>query len=411
MSSADSKANHVTDPGVAPPVKIARRRRSRTRTFLLAAGAFFGTTLIVAIVCEAALWMFAPIPFYEFIEYQPEGHIRAIPLPNQIIRNLKGYEIRINKYGFRGPDYAFEKTPGTLRIAVFGGSAGFCFRASGREKTWPGALERMLTDRLGIPVEVINLSVAGYDVFNSKINYLCFGRAFDPDAIIVYHTWNDLKSFRARAHEPYDIAGIARSRPLWKRIARSTQLGRRGYYVKWNLIKRRAENTYRRAEGTGVGLDLPIDEKAFDWERHNFVDFAEFANHDGVLPVLVSQAGLASPESIEDEKTRFALGEVQDMVGMTLPVMLKAWSRVSAIIEEVAQEHGAVLVDGYGAVPHDLDHFEDHAHLLDAGCEALADAIARTLVEDKRFLSLVHRVRWASPPKAVQTSHKRNNEA
>ena len=315
-------------------------------------------------------------------------------MPNQLLHTAAGHEIRINRYGFRGPDRKFKKRPGTLRLEVFGGSAGFDYHASGHEKSWPGALERKLAIRLHMPVEVINLALPGLNAFDSKINYLCFGRAFKPDAIIVYHTWNDLKAFRSLAHTPYRAVGSARrNKPLWQRVARATQIGRRTRNFLWTVTKRGMETAFRRSEDTGTDIDAPVGEKAFAWEQQNFLDFVTLTKADGVLPVLVSQATLCVPENMGDEEIRFALAPVPSMVDMTIPLTVESWLQVSALIEEVAREQGAIFVDGYAAVPHDLKHLRDHVHLHDPGSEVLAETIAGVLASEPRFLRLAERVR------------------
>ena len=241
--------------------------------------------LTVAIgLSEILLRLFLPIPYHEWMVWEGEKHIRARPVPNQTIHTATGSVVRINRHGFRGPDYDFKRAPGTLRIAVFGGSAGFNFHAAGREKTWPGALERKLRTRLDLPVEVINLALPGFNSFISKINYLTFGRAFDPHAIIVYHTWNDMKSFRARATVPYKANNLVPSKPLWQKIARATQLGRRGRQFFMTMRQTKMENKYSSDAGTGKRKDRPVASKAFDWERKNFEDFAKLAKSDGGTP-------------------------------------------------------------------------------------------------------------------------------
>jgi hypothetical protein len=125
---------------------------------------------------EAVLWIVDPLPMSEFLEYRIDGHTRARPLPSQAVANRAGYKVPINRQGFRGPDYSFDKPKGMLRIEIFGGSAAFDFEASSEEKTWPGALQSKLAKALQMPVEVINLAVPGYDAFNCKINYLYAGR-------------------------------------------------------------------------------------------------------------------------------------------------------------------------------------------------------------------------------------------
>jgi hypothetical protein len=311
-------------------------------------------------------------------------------VPDQLFKNRFGSQIRINKFGFRGPDYAYEKAAGTLRLAVFGESSAFCYN-SADEKSWPGALRSKLERRLGMPVEVINLALPGFDIFHSKVNYMAFGRAFRPDAIVVYHTWNDMKNFRSLESLPYRPRGAITNKPVWQRLARQTQIGRRARNAMFVATGRRLENQYKAEEGTGARADRPIDRKAFEWERQNFRDLVMLAESDGVLPILVSQGTLASREALADRDVRLASAEAAGLVGMTMPLVADTWLQVSGLIEGVARERDAVFVDGYRGVPRDLRHFEDYVHLWDMGSEALAETIAGTLVNDPRFLHVAAR--------------------
>jgi len=371
-----------------PPVS-----RFRLMVFRLALLLMAGCVALA--ISEAALWIIAPVSYSEWLVWEPEGHIRARPMPGQIVHTAEGVPVRINKYGFRGPDYAYDKPPGTLRLVVLGGSAGFCFHASGRENTWPAIVERKLGERLAMNVEVINLSLPGYDIFNSKLNYLCFGRAFHPDAVIVYHTWNDIKHFRSIPQHPYTPVAWVPNKPLWQRVARATQLGRRARQIVWTISKRKMESAFQSVEGADVGYDAPVDAKAFDWERQNFVDVTRMIQAAGQLPILVSQAGLATAESLKDPEIRFTLGDVPAAPKMTVPIVAETWRQVSEIIKDVALETNAIFVDGYNGVPHDLIHLRDHVHLQDAGSAKLAEVITDTLLADQRFRDLAERVRSA----------------
>ena len=75
---------------------------------------------------------------------------------------------------------------------------------------------------------------------------------------------------------------------------------------------------------------------------------------------------------------------------------MKTWLEINAIIENVAEEQGAILVNGYNAVPHDLVHIRDNVHLFDRGSDVLASKIADTLLDDGRFLEVADRVRAES---------------
>jgi hypothetical protein len=349
-----------------------------------------GSLLLALGLSEAALWVFAPVPYDEWMVYENEGHIHYRGTPNQVVRNRFGAQIRINKDGFRGPDYSFEKPAGTLRLAVLGESSAFCYNSS-EEKSWPGALRNALERQLGVRVEVINLALPGFDIFHSKVNYMAYGRAFRPDAIVVYHTWNDMKRFRDLETVPYRPRGPVANKPLWQRVARATQIGRRARSVAFAVTGRRLENQYKADEGQGARADRPVDGKAFAWERQNFRDLVMLAKADGVLPILVSQATLVTRDPPATPAVAAALAATPAGVGMTLPLIADTWQRVAGLIEEVARESGAVFVDGLGAVPPDVRYLEDHVHLWDEGSAVLADRIARTLVGDERFLEVAGR--------------------
>ena len=353
-----------------------------------------GSILFAIGLSEAALWVVAPIPYDEWMIYENEGHIRYRALPNQVVKNRFGQDIQINKYGFRGPNYAFDKPAGTLRIAVLGESSAFCYN-SAEDKSWPGALRIKLERRLHMPVEVVNLALPGFDIFNSKVNYMAYGLAFHPDAVIVYHTWNDMKGFRALEEVPYWPRGPIANKPLWQRIARGTQIGRRARNVTFAVTGHQLESKYRAEKGSGARSDRELNPKSYAWEERNFRDIVMLAASDGVLPILVTQATLVTRETIDKPEVQAALLSTSRAVGMTLPRVADTWIKVSALVESVARETDSVFVDGYGAVPHDVKYLEDHVHLWDAGSEVLAEAIADTLVKDPRFLQVAARV---APP-------------
>lgn len=370
---------------------------SRRRWWVLRLVTMLLASVLAVGICEGLLWIIAPIPYHEWMVWVADGHIGGRALPYQVFKTADGHEVRINKDGFRGPDYTYEKPGGTLRIVVFGGSAAFCYHAAGRENTWPTALELKLKVRLRMPVEVVNLALPGFSSFKSKINYLCYGRAFHPDAIIVYHTWNDMQRFRAQETTPYIPQPVSRNKPLWQLIARQTQLGRRARHFLWTAKGRYLEG---RLEEVHPGADRAVGPKPFALERRNFEDFVLLAENDGVLPVLATQALLASAENLDDPEVRLAMAVPCGLMQMTLPVLVVAQDEISAIIEEVAREHGAVFLDGYNAVPHDLQHLCDNVHLHDVGALLLAEKFADGLLGNPRFQELAERVRneAASPP-------------
>jgi hypothetical protein len=164
------------------------------------------------------------------------------------------------------------------------------------------------------------------------------------------------------------------------------------------LVDRRfvaTENYYTSLEQQGERAHQPAAPVAYDWARQNYRDFVAFTSADDVLPVLVSQATIAVQENLETPEYRVVMGTNTPGLGMTLTVLADTWRAMGDILHEVADESGAVFVDGYRAVPHDLVHLSDHVHLTDRGADALAREIASVLLRDPRFRERAERVRSA----------------
>ncbi len=61
----------------------------------------------------------------------------------------------------------------------------------------------------------------------------------------------------------------------------------------------------------------------------------------------------------------------------------RAMQAQNEAVREVARANDVVLADLADVVPKDLAHFTDDVHYTPAGAKALAEALARTLVEDR----------------------------
>jgi len=375
---------------MSDPVVLPSHGRVKKWCFrLLATGLSIVVSLILA---ELILRIFFPIQYHQYLPMVGDGRIRGHAEPNQVLRNWDGYEIHINSLGFRGPEWQWLPEAGTLRIEVFGGSSAFCYHARGEENTWPGRLQSNLSRDLAMPVQVINLGFPGYDLTNSKVNYLFLGRELNPHVIIVYHTWNDMKKFRNLDTGWHDVfTGVVANEPLWRQLARKSQLCTRVRNLYEQSNTNYIENRFTAMEAGSGEANTPIGDAAWRWFRTNFRDIAHFAKADGVLPVFVTQATIAQPLNLQ--KTDYRKRISVDVQGMTMPVLCNTWQKANDVIGQVAGEESAVLVDGYRSVPPDLEHLEDHVHLTDRGSEVLAEAIARQLLRDKAFQTVVEKVK------------------
>ena len=94
---------------------------------------------------------------------QGNPHLRSALVPGLHFRSGQ-IRIEVNSLGFRGPEIAMPKTPGTFRIFAMGESSTFGWKGiRSHEEAWPALLEAKL--RAAHPdrrIEVINAGVPGY---------------------------------------------------------------------------------------------------------------------------------------------------------------------------------------------------------------------------------------------------------
>jgi len=99
---------------------------------------------------------------------------------------------RYNNLGFRGPDRSLAKPDGVMRILVLGDSFVEGYQLPD-DQLMTTQLERILTQRLARPVEVINMGISGWGTAQEVLAYNRFGRALQPDIVILmFATCNDI---------------------------------------------------------------------------------------------------------------------------------------------------------------------------------------------------------------------------
>jgi lysophospholipase L1-like esterase len=337
--------------------------------------------LFSLVAIEIFLRVVAPIPYSMEVEYVLDGYLGVRLAPNKTYTLKSGGTCSINNLGFRGTkDLKYYKPENTFRIVVLGGSAAFSYETTD-EKTWVSSLEQSLLKKYGGQIEVINAGVPGYSVFESKINYLYQIRRMSPDVVIVYHTWNDMKYFKALDNDLI-LRRNAFSKDHLKSFLKNYQIAWRfrNFYNQY-ISPRQAENSY--SDSLTSTHSFSPDGQAYKWEKKNFEDFTLLLKSDNVLPVLVTQASLLSVDNVDDPKIQKKVRV--EFQGLTHRQILEQWEATSNIIQKVAKDKGALLIDGYSKVPHDLKHLQDHVHLTEAGDQKLGDIIFKELSSNPLF--------------------------
>jgi uncharacterized protein YjbI with pentapeptide repeats len=112
-------------------------------------------------------------------------------------------EPNFNSHGFRGAEFSETKPSNTYRIIMIGGSTMFGSGESSDDTIIPGILQKIfdLDNSITQKIEVINAGISGGNSHN-EFELLINLNNFQPDLVIVYDGWNDLKA-------NYAVEGIA----------------------------------------------------------------------------------------------------------------------------------------------------------------------------------------------------------
>lgn len=116
--------------------------------------------------------------------------------PHDVRRDREGgtgrfIDVRINSHGFRAPEYAIDKAPGTYRIVALGASSTFGYH-SPDDETYPQHLQRELVKRCPkIAIEVINLGIPHLDSEQISTLFVAEGIPLKPDMVTFYEGSND----------------------------------------------------------------------------------------------------------------------------------------------------------------------------------------------------------------------------
>lgn len=98
-----------------------------------------------------------------------------------------------NAYGHRDHDFPKRRPDGEFRILSIGDSTALGFGVAEAD-TYATRLERLLRERTGSHVEVINAGVPGYASTQLRLYLEHRGLAFEPDAVIVETNFNDRRA-------------------------------------------------------------------------------------------------------------------------------------------------------------------------------------------------------------------------
>jgi len=299
-----------------------------------------------------------------------------VPIANWV----KGH-IAVNSLGFRGPEIAMPKPPGTVRLAFIGASTTWCGEVSGNDKVWADIVAKSLAQAFPAHrFDYVNGGVPGYTIPASRKNLELRVAPLAPDVIVIYEGMNDLSGELREVAAAKGVARDAKMEPA-SRLA--------DYSLLWNLAEKNLRVWFAQQRVQSAKGRLVLDASALgDGFRRDLTGLVQAAQQRAKrVAVATFSIQLRSGQSA-DEQLRAAASRLYYEPFMTPQGIIDAYRRYNEIVREVAAATGALLVDGEDDIPGDPAHFADTVHFTDAGSAAMAARVTRALVNDPAIREL-----------------------
>lgn len=298
------------------------------------------------------------------------------------IANFSSGRISINSLGFRGPDIAVPKPPGTVRLAFLGASTTWCAEVSGNDYVWPHLVTVSLSQTFPkARFDYVNGGVPGYTM-NSLLRTMQYRVApLQPDVIVIYEVSNDLSGEMRELAAQRGIIAEAKVQEL-------TWPSR--YSLLWMLVEKnlRVLNAQRIAASDQGRLE--VDPRTLgEAFRRDLTQVARAAQqHAKLVAVATFSIHLRRDQSQEQQK-HASSSSFFYMPFATTRLLIEGYERYNQVVREVAHETGAFLIEGENSIPGNPVHFTDSVHFTDAGSKAMAERISQALVANPGLRKIV----------------------
>jgi lysophospholipase L1-like esterase len=373
-----------------------------------------GLSVVFALACGELLVRLL-LPFNnpdivkkQSLQYVPSLFSRHLLRPTQVVEHYestadptrdKNRQLRpiysINAAGYRGADFQLRKPEGVTRIIVTGGSTVFDIKVldsnAHEASDWPHLTERLLKARGFKNIEVINAGIPGHASFDTLGRLYSQLWIYEPDYVVFYGAWNDIKYFRELTpktplislFKPHDDASnpFVEYQGFWDRLMSNSQLYvkfRNQYYL-WKF--RLGE------EGVIPGSEYQdtYSSDAVKQYRLNVELIVDSSRNLGAVPILITEATLVSPNNSEEER-KLIKYEYQLL---THSALIRAFNDAYEAIRSVGRKKGVPVLDLANEFNGDSELFADEVHFTAKGSEKAAIRVAEFLARELEVRSTV----------------------
>lgn len=315
----------------------------------------------------------------ERLLYERHPFLEYTLRPNVEI-NYGKIRLYINSLGFRGKEFDPDDAR-PFRVFVLGGSSVFN-RPENDNIGFCAILEKKLQAKYpDRDIEIVNAGVSGYTAYHSLINVSTRILDYNPDAIIVYHSWNDIKAWPylsrkanygqlyQRVYFPLEtrhaLRTLANNSYLWLAI-KPLRRQLRGFFPQRTRNASAVEKTLRPNEGGDTDYGKLV-------YKRNIRNIVTVAKKNRVQVLLINPLTLVHSRNSSEEKRRIAYRLVK-VPAERLPQLM---SDAGKILEEVALEEHVPYIDLNKHIGQNLVNLFNQIHLTPKGNEAVADYLSQ----------------------------------
>lgn len=288
----------------------------------------------------------------------------------------------VNQRGFRGPEIAEPKRPGTIRVAVLGASEIFgLYESPGRDVV--SSLQRTLDERAPARFEVINAASPG--MTPPRLTEMMRAR-LDPlevDVIVLYVA----PALYLDSTPPPDVGALPRRtgggapRGFQPRILERAWTAARGFLPQALQVRLKTvaiQRARRGHEPEWLWTEPPADRLAIF--RAQFEQLVAAAARGDRRVIVVTHANRFVGGGRRHDDPAGLVGWVRFYPRATGEVILGTDKSGNGIVESVSRAYGVTEVDLSGALGGRPELFADFSHFTNAGAAEAARIMADSIL-------------------------------
>jgi lysophospholipase L1-like esterase len=309
--------------------------------------------------------------------------------PNQPTTSIK----QTNEHGFLsdGESLGYRKGENEIRIATIGGSTTANLNLNYIDN-WPGRIGALVQQaHPDKKITVINAAIPGFDTSQSIGNLALRVMPFEPDVVIIYQAYNDLKVTREdntfepdythRHDTPY---GYHEQPGIVERLMNESML-----YVRMKNRSREQDRLIAHTEkiqtlmGQGNRMDVvpELVSRTFEQHMRSMVGIARAGGAEVVLSTFATLHDInldytkyETVQGLSDFQRKALFGVLQFTADLSINGVFSGIKQYNGLIVKIADEEEIPLVDAGMLIPHNETYFLDRVHFTAAGAEKMAQA-------------------------------------